>query len=428
MSSTAPLLQKWFSTTRHRSAGDPYFLYTASNAGSIAALLSYPFLLEPLLRLRDQSLLWTAGYAALAALTLACAVATWRREADAAEPQSPVREEFVAPAVSRGRRLKWVALAAAPSSLMLGVTTYLSTDIAAVPLLWIIPLALYLASFILAFSMTSRRWATFANRLLPIVVLGLVIVLVTGSTQPADFIIPLHLLVFFVTAWVCHLELAAARPSTTHLTEFYLWISVGGLLGGLFNTLLAPLVFSGIAEYPIALVLACTLRSAYREPEAVVPRWSAGALRVAAVGALTAAIMLLVPRAGWSDRIMYALLGVPVLLSFGVSRRPLYFGPAVGAMLAAGALYSGYYGKLIYTERTFFGVYRVSVEADGRYHALFHGTTLHGRQSLNPARSSEALTYFHRSGPIGQVLDAFVGHRPDGRVGVIGLGTGSLAA
>ena len=353
VSTTAPLLQKWFSLTDHRSAGDPYFLYAASNAGSIVALLAYPVLMEPALRLSRQSAAWTTGYGILAMMIAACAVMAARamRPELARRPsQVPVTgaaEKNVAGAgeidatLRWSSRLRWVALAAAPSSLMLGVTTYLSTDIAAVPLLWVIPLVLYLVSFIVAFGITSSRVTNAVRRAVPLVVLPLILIIFVQATQPALLIVPVHLAAFFVLALMCHLELAGSRPSTKHLTEFYLWISVGGLLGGLFNTLLAPVLFSSVAEYPAALAVACMLGS-HPPRDIGGPRlWRSGLVRVALVSVLAVGVAVLVPRLAWSSRSVVALLGIPALVSFSLSRRPLYFGTAVGAIGAAGSCTAG---------------------------------------------------------------------------------------
>jgi spermidine synthase len=454
VSTTAPLIQRWFAETRHRSAGDPYFLYAASNAGSIAALLSYPLLIEPAFRLGQQSAGWTIGYGALAVLTLTCAIVSWRAsreptkshhapyvpEAVAVPPGTAIvpdaytavavavpRETAAVTAVPWSRRLKWVVLSAAPSSLMLGVTTFLSTDIAAVPLLWVIPLFLYLATFIAAFSITSSRIIGAAHRALPFVVLPLIMTLVSHTSLPVGFSIPLHLLAFFLTALICHLELAASRPPARELTEFYLWVAVGGLVGGVFNTLLAPMIFTTIAEYPVALLAGVSLTSDPRRlPAARAARfWKGDAVRVAVVGAWTVGIAVVASQVGLSGRITFALLGPAAFLTFSLSRSRKHFGAALAAMSTAGLLYSGASDTVIHRERTFFGVYRVVTEAGG-YRALYHGTTLHGRQNLNPSRSMDPLTYYHRAGPIGEFLTAFASERPDGRVGVIGLGTGTL--
>jgi spermidine synthase len=433
VSTTAPLLQKWFSTTRHRSASDPYFLYTASNAGSMFALLSYPLLVEPSLRLRDQSKLWAVGYGLLAASIIVCALLTWLRsgvfgEHGAAQPDSPSSASSPqgGELLTWGRRLNWLGLAAVPSSLMLGVTTFVSTDIAAIPLLWIVPLVLYLLTFIIAFSDQSTRLRSFTDRAFPLVVLPLVLLLITRTTEPALFLIPVHLVAFFVSALLCHLALASSRPSTAHLTEFYLWISVGGLVGGLFNTLLAPRVFYGIAEYPMAIALACLLRATQAEGRTH-GKWAAErAIRVVAAGVLAAGILTLGPRLRFTERVILALLGFPLFLSFSVSRLPGYFAAAVSVLLAAGLLYDNT-GIVLHSERTFFGVYRVLNDANGHFRSLYHGTTLHGRQSLDPAKESEPLTYYHRKSPIGQLFSALADRLAAGHIGVIGLGTGTLA-
>ncbi len=361
VSTSAPLLQKWFASTDHPAARDPYFLYGASNLGSMLALLGYPTLVEPGLRLANQRWAWCVGYAVLAALVAGCAACLWRSppakepsgEAPPPvgdEPSLPVPPDAFAdrPGPGRGasrakktmitdkpaapppviggrvtalRRLRWVALAAVPSSLMLGATTYMTTDIAAIPLLWVLPLALYLLSFIIVFSKipevvqaiivslaaigltagiawrvpaflgTGQPWtlvwavwaacgvsALLSLRLLFVrddkllhrafvlamplfVLLLLFVMLMLGGTKSSHllYIVILHLTTLFVVAMVCHGELALDRPAPRHLTEFFLWMSLGGVLGGLFNALVAPLVFNAIIEYQLALVVACFL-------------------------------------------------------------------------------------------------------------------------------------------------------------------------
>lgn len=362
VSASAPLLQNWFASTAHPSARDPYFLYGASNLGSMLALLGYPTLVEPTLRLDTQRWTWVVGYAVLGLLTAGCAWLLWRAApapviaADAA-PHAPEEAPVgitKAPAAARpgkrgrrseqvttvpksllvtadpppappgevtfGRHLRWLALAAVPSSLMLGVTTYMTTDIAAIPLLWVLPLALYLLTFILVFAKVSPLHQSIAvwlasglvlfaaGRYLPsllgiqdefvawllrlacLILFGLGFrVLVLGVRDPnlvhqvftlgmplvvllllflmlADikpkaimYTIGLHLLLLFAVAMALHGELARDRPSTRHLTEYFLWMSAGGVVGGLFNALVAPLAFPGIVEYQLALVAACLL-------------------------------------------------------------------------------------------------------------------------------------------------------------------------
>src|SRR5216683_2110976 len=264
VATSAPLLQKWFAGTGHPAGRDPYFLYAASNLGSMLALLSYPVLVEPNLTLPIQGKIWAACYGLLALLTLACIWFVYK------SPSANGASEKIAEEINTNwghleyemswpRRLRWIALAFVPSSLMLALTTYQSTDIAPIPLIWVIPLAIYLLSFILVFSRlpswihTGFRWA------LPVMVLVLLFMMLSGIHPSYVRMIPFHLAVFFVAAMACHGELARTRPSPTHLTEFYLWMSFGGVLGGLFNALVAPNVFQSVQEYPLAMVLACML-------------------------------------------------------------------------------------------------------------------------------------------------------------------------
>src|SRR6266478_4449072 len=264
VATSAPLLQKWFAGTGHRAARDPYFLYAASNLGSMLALLSYPVLVEPSLTLKDQGRVWAIGYLILTILTFACIWVVWKTPAADAAP-SRIAEEITTnwghreDELTWSGRLRWVALAFVPSSLMLGVTSHLSLDVAPIPLIWVIPLALYLLSFILVFSHVPGWIHAFFRWTLPVLVLVLLFMMLLGLRPSFQKLIPVHLVVFFVAAMACHGELARSRPSPKHLTEFYLWMSAGGVVGGLFNALVAPMAFQSIQEYSLAMVLACML-------------------------------------------------------------------------------------------------------------------------------------------------------------------------
>jgi hypothetical protein len=309
---------------------------------------------------------------------------------------------------------------------MLGVTSYLSTDIAAVPLLWIVPLALYLVTFIVAFGRGSARAAAIAGRVLPLLMLPIALVFVGRLGIPLKLAIALHLLTFVAAGLACHGALAAARPNTDHLTEFYLWIAFGGMLGGLFNSLVAPVVFTGIAEYPIALIAACLLRPAMSMTASWRDRRVVAIGLPLAIGAASAAIVLWSNTAGPSAKMFVALLGIPALLAFTLSRKPIPFAAALALMVFSGQLSNGGYGAVEYAERTFFGVYRVRVDRQEGYRFLLHGTTLHGVQRLDPARRREPVAYYHRTGPVGEALQQLPA-AARARVGVIGLGTGGLA-
>jgi len=437
LSANTPTLQKWFAQSGHPSATDPYFLYAASNAGSLLGLLSYPFLLEPTLRLADQSRVWAWCYGLSLVLTGACAVALWGAPRTglpwtAEDVQDEAVSDRAGEGESRptpGRRFRWVALAFVNSSLMLGVTTALTTDIPAIPFLWVLPLALYLLSFTLVFArkpILSRRWLI---RRLPFLILASTIPMVSKATLPLLILVALDLVTLFAVAMVCHGELARTRPSTSHLTEFYLWISVGGVLGGIFNALVAPLVFTSVVEFPLVLVLAALLRPPVdvvkdtpraRKLDFVLPL----VLGLCASGVILA-LQAMGLKPGRTLNILVFGYSMVWCLSFG--KRPVRFALGLAALLLASTAYTGPFGHILRTERSFFGVYRVTDDDDRKYRMLFHGGTIQGVQSLDPARRHEPLSYYTRTGPIGQVFAALTGDVAESEVAIVGLGVGSMA-
>ncbi len=428
LSSSAPLLQRWFASTEHEAGRDPYFLYAASNLGSMLALLAYPFVLEPAMPLASQSRLWAVGYGLLAAGTIVCALTLLRTRRDEAAIGQAQTNEQGAPEgkpVTATRRLRWVALAFVPSAFMLAVTTHISTDIAAIPLLWVVPLALYLLTFILAFAPkpVSSVWPA---RLMPAVIIPLVLVLLVGNaTLPRVVLIGLPLAALFVAALVCHTQLAEDRPPPRHLTEFYLWVAVGGVLGGIFTALLAPAIFDTVLEYPLVIIMACLLApTLIRRPINV--RREQIVLMVLPAGVLLATVLLIAGAVRWLPTIgrMVALATALCLCSLLITR-PLRFGLSLGAVMVAASMTATDPGTVLYSGRTFFGVQRV-LEDNLGFHRLLHGTTLHGIQSTRPHLRREPLSYYHREGPVGQVMtEHSAANAP--RIGVVGLGTGSLA-
>lgn len=389
VSSSAPLLQKWFSTTTHHTARDPYYLYAASNLGSMLALLSYPIMVEPMLRLGQQSLFWSGGYLLLIVLVLACAIGVMFRGRLAGEmpglqdqPDEVGSHVAAQKPLTWTRRLRWIALAAAPSSLMLGVTTFITTDVSVVPLLWVIPLALYLLTFILVFSRRKLLPHQLLVRILPGAVVMLMFVFISIETEPLQLIVGGHLLVFFIGAMVCHGELAGDRPDPTHLTEFYLLMSVGGVLGGLFNALVAPLVFTGIAEYPIALVAVCLLCPPWRMRyglanveraifsakaglPAIVTRYGKRGVDVVLPLIILGVTYLLVLKANRTffstDLERLALIaGGPAIVCLLFLEMPLRFGLSIAAVFLASHFSTANHGVVLEAHRSFFGVNRVT--------------------------------------------------------------------
>jgi hypothetical protein len=423
VATTGPLLQRWFAATGHAGGRDPYFLYAASNVGSLVGLVAYPFLLEPLLPLGAQGWVWAAGYAAFVLLAAGCCAALHR--CVPVHHQNPSAKSDPVPPLTWRRRGRWLLLAFIPSSLLLSVTLHLTMDVAPIPLLWVVPLAIYLLTFVVAFAKRRRISAAALGRSLPAGLLLVVLVLLAEATEPAALLIPLHLMVLFWVGLFCHCSLAEDRPAPTQLTEFYLWLSIGGVLGGVFNALLAPVLFRSLAEYPIVLVLVCFLRPPLGKPA---PWTWLDVLLPLGVGGLTAALILAVQASGLrpgplSIGLMFLL---PVVLCYTLLAQPLRFALAVAALLVAGGLYQGVNGSTLYRERSFFGVHRVTLDPTGSYRILVHGNTIHGQQSLDPARRHEPLNYYHRTGPIGKLIATLDAGGKLRRVGVIGLGAGAL--
>lgn len=488
LSASAPLLQKWFSRTRDPSAKDPYFLYSASNAGSLLALLAFPVLFEPTLTLGGQARVWAALYFALVLLVVACAVASLRAKpgAEAArattDESGAVRNEVEgvggATALTLRRRLRWALLAFVPSSLVMGVTTYVTTDLVAVPLLWVVPLALYLLSFVVVFARRRVISRDLAAKVLPGAAVMLALVYLSGATQPAWFLIFFHLLFLFTAVLVCHGQLADERPDARHLSEFYLWLAIGGALGGLFNALVAPLAFRTVVEYPLVIVLASYLRPAFRRErgrllglrlgarrDALVSRFGAevgnelykdgvaveedalngeGAADVEGrvrpldllpplyLGALAAALAFMVQQFELRSVERAALaLGAPLfLLNYFFAPRPVRFAVGLCAIMLASAYFYEPRGRVLHESRNFYGTHRVTADSSGGTHWLSNGSTLHGTQYTDPKRACEPLSYYHREGPLGLVFAA-----PDARgdaharsVAVVGLGAGTTVA
>ncbi len=337
--------------------------------------------------------------------------------------KSPAAADAGADPVTWSRRVRWIALAFVPSSLMLAVTAYLSTDIAAVPLLWVIPLALYLITFVVTFSAYSARVVAVCDRFFPLVLLYLTWLLVSEARLPLVPMAATHLVAFFVIAILCHGALAADRPATTHLTDFYLSLAIGGALGGVFNSLLAPLLFKSVIEYPIALACGILLLTFTSNTQPLLgrTRWWVQP----AVAAVLTVVALKLPGSGVTVALIgWGLLLAAVIVGLSVSRQRRRLAVCVLLMLGLFVVIGGHgFVDVAYASRTFFGTYRVMSDRQHRSFTLFHGTTIHGRQNIG---SGEPLTYYHRDSPIAQVFATRAGTVTS--VGAVGLGTGTLAA
>ena len=432
LSSTAPILQRWFADSNHKHAADPYFLYAASNAGSLAGLLAYPLLLEPLLRLSQQSERWSYAYTLFVALAVVCAISIWGRRATIASPAINEDEDTVQKG-SWKERMRWIALAFVPSSLMLGVTTALTTDIPAIPLFWVLPLSLYLISFVLVFARRQFISHAWLNKWFPVAILLGLFPVVSLQKASLAILMALYLLLLFWVALLCHGELARSRPRVSRLTEFYLWISVGGVLGGIFNSLVAPVVFRTAVEFPLVLIFAALLRprvdsnqvNAIDSAREQRKDW----LLPLALGLCMVAVILGVAHTSIKPPSLLTILffAYSMLCCLSFHRRHLRFALGVTALVFASSFYTGAYGRVLDTERNFFGAVRVTNGPEGRFRFLIHSGTLHGMQSLDPAHSSEPLAYFARSGPAGQIFRAAQAAMPHGDWAIVGLGAGAMA-
>jgi hypothetical protein len=428
LSASAPLLQSWFAGSGHRQAGNPYVLYAASNLGSFAALFAYPVIIEPFLALKTQTAAWSIGFALLTILLGLVAVFTSRTMPVAA--QVDASEDISA---SVGERMRWIALAAVPSGLVIAVTAYLTTDIAAAPFLWVVPLAIYLLTFVAVFR--ERPWIAHANvvRFVPFAVAPLAVSLSGGEKVFWLTIIALNLVAFALLTLMCHGELYARRPSPRRLTEFYLCTSFGGVIGGAFAGLLAPQIFNGNYEYPIliALALLCT------------PGHFHGGVRKALTGALPWLAISMVLALVWSItryqppatlelafQILLALLAAAMLFQ---RQRPMRFFGLVVLSFAVTALWRPGIAP-IETARSFFGVHKVAEINGGSARVLYHGTTIHGAQRLRNNDGTPVTgpllpqTYYYPGGPFAEAIGAARTARGNlDHVAVVGLGTGSLA-
>ncbi len=454
VAANAPLLQAWFAATGHPDSRDPYFLYAASNLGSLIALIGYPFLLEPAFGARALASAWTGGFIALLAAIAICFLALRAHSAlslsTAAQAEGTAQE-----APSWSRRLGWIGLALVPSALLTAFTTHISTDVASAPLLWVLPLALYLLTFVIVF----RERALIPMRMLLVIHLAAVIValLQLAQTRHDGWVISsaTGVAVFFTSALVAHRTLYDLRPAPRYLTEFYLWLSLGGVLGGLFAGLIAPQLFSEVFEYPLllALTMACrpgALAISLRNRDELLRLWLVLATGLLAlywvpwlaeqiptdggegvIGSVLDGLNTLVTRWGVTALLVVAFAIVLLLSGRHPPRQAMI---AYLMFLAIVALPSSV--KRGEAERSYFGVYRVTLSNDGDFHILTHGTTLHGAQRIRDSDGAyqddlTPTTYYHPKSPmartIATVRERLAEQGRKGRYGIIGLGTGSLA-
>jgi spermidine synthase len=439
ISANAPLLQRWYSRVSPQDGADPYFLYATSNVGSLGALLVYPLLIEPAMGITAQTVLWLFGFLTLVLSFVACGYLVLN--ALAAQPISDGGSRITAAHDTTYRPLAWktrlhfIALAAIPSSLMLGATTYITTDVGSFPLMWVLPLAVYLLTFILVFAKRQILPHQVVVRVVPFLLLLMPVVMLMDLGVSPLLMVTIHIGTFFFVSMLCHGEMARLRPPANQLTEFYLMMSVGGVLGGSLNALVAPVVFQDVFEYPLMLIAACFVLprlTVKRETAATAPAarhfqgidlaWPAGLLAFILIAHYA------LSSAGVDNKTLVgvAVFGVPALICFAASSRPVRFGLCYAVLTFACA--ANLVDRQTLTKaRGFFGVNEVAQDPKSGFRTLINGRTMHGVQRSAELENPEPLSYFHRLGPMGDVFSLHP-MPDDAYVGVVGLGIGSIAS
>lgn len=448
LSVTSPLLQRWFAESGHPDGKDPYFLYSASNIGSILSLLLYPVLIEVVWGVQTQTEYWQMGFAAFMLIATICGIASWfgSERVENITSQAPETAEDCGVVTWKQRGL-WLLLSAVPSSLMLGVTTYVSTDVSSMPMIWVVPLVLYLLTFVIAFSKREIVSSYWVGRISALLILTVTVTWVTGANDPPIVIVPMHLLMFFTATLFCHQRLVANRPHASHLTEFYLWMSIGGVVGGLFNALIAPNLFVSILEYPIAMLIASLLReSSPEETEQSKENQRAktvmfGAIIFSLVGGLnifaTSSVgswlveslssVLPLSIEQWTTLMCY---GLPACLILHQLERRALFTTGLAAILALSVWHEATDPEVIARGRNFYGTILTahSELSGGDTIRMSYGNTVHGWQWTDEDRRRVPLTYYGENSGIGKLIAAQQENRDSVRIGAIGLGGGTLAA
>jgi len=433
VSTTAPLLQNWLSKTSTVSGRDPYFLYAVSNAGSLLALIIYPVIVEPSWGVRLQAAYWFVGYAALLALVACGAALLWMQTRHVALMRSGSTDRAERQRTDWAVRFFWLAAAFVPSGLMLAVTNHMLLNLASVPFLWVVPLAIYLITFMVAFARRFRISLKVLSTVVPLVLLVLSPLIAVSrpvGNRLVWYVLGSHMLVLLAGALLCHTALASRRPDSRQLTEFYFWVALGGALGGVFVAVIAPFVFSTVVEYPLLVMAVAFFRQA-REPDEPV-NWG-DCIHPAVVGALVALAWYIFKRLRIDiTHDLKTSLGVDaviVITAYLAQRRRIRFALAFAILVAAYRIaLPGFLDRYqtLYIARDFFGIKRVAYDLDSNMKKLLHGDTLHGQESLDPLLSGKPISYYHETGPVGDIMKVIAG-RPAQHVAVVGLGTGTMA-
>ncbi len=420
VASTSPLLQRWYNLARKSQSDNPYRLYAVSNAGSLLGLLSYPFLFEPTFSIAGQNIAWSLLFVALVASLCFLGIRAIRQQAVTSR-RADVGTVAKHVTINIGQRTRWFLLSAVPSALLLAVTLHLATDIAAAPFIWVIPLAVYLVSFVFTF---ANRQVLKPSWMLELHTWCLMALAIYFFIQDAWWLFALHLAGLFSTCMVCHGRLAAEAPDPDRLTEFYFWLALGGACGGFFAAVIAPNMFATVAEYPLLLVAAVFLRPSDSPAERNQCLKSC-AILLGFLGLVFSPLLLDAVDIDTSGTVFGTIyLGAVVLALLSLQKHTLRFGLAVSALFLAFVAQGEMNDDRHF--RSFHGVYNVSNSLDNKVRLLFSGTTIHGAQALIPALRKEPLTYYNRAGPMGQVARVMEAVTPEAEIAAIGLGAGAI--
>ena len=422
------LVQSWYSASTHSGAGNPYRLYAPSNLGSMLGLFAYPLLLEPRLTLGEQRI---AFLVTLALLVAAVAGMGATRSTARVEPTAPSGDASRgASDAARGfavrQWLRVIALTGIPSSLLLGVTNYVLTDVASLPLFWVVPLAIYLATFIIAFGPRRRDLPSWLSRIFTLLCVFIVVALGAEATSPAEVLIPLHLTVFALACLLCHGRAASLAPSPRFLPQYYLALSLGGALGGVITLLIPPLLTTRMIEYPIALVLSTTIVVA---TERSASTWKT-ALRDIVVPLATVPLIAFLVRRYFDaspSAVVITAFAPAALYTLAANTRGRAFTIRLGTLFASSLLVASPYGRTLFAERSFYGRVRVTYDADRDANMIVHGSTVHGVQRRAEMSGCAPTAYYHPTGPAGELLRSLPDVAAPRHIALVGLGSGALA-
>lgn len=421
LSATASTLQRLFTTTGHTSAKDPYFLYAASNLGSFAGLLLYPFYIESRSTLTQQSQGWLWVYIVLIALAAVCLILSGSK----AEHKNVVHKESVR--LSWKKRLEWIGLSFIPSGLLLAVTTHITTDIISVPMLWVLPLGLYLLTFVIAFSkkpiISYERVVSVQPAAVAIAVTIALMLMISNAMALSWYALGIHLLTFGTVALMCHMRLARTRPAeeTRHLTEFYLMLAIGGALGGVVSAFAAPVIFNNLAEYPLLMLASVffnpNIRAKFTDEHSYTFLTGCGLVMLLAV----------LHALGKTNDSVQNIVAIAAFILIAHHPRMLL---TAGTIVTLGALlYIGQQPGAV-MERNFYGVIKVydarkefTPKDSFNVRYMQHGTTLHGYQVLDRKYAATPTTYYTKEGPLGDVIRLL---KP-ATIAAVGLGTGTIS-